>query len=204
MAIAGLALTVGAVSAVVLIAVVWLHPQLIAKRAGTILAFLALFILPVLVTTLGVSVHLEHSKSTEFCLSCHVMLPYGKSLHIDDGDYLPANHFQNNRIPKDRACYTCHTSYTMFGDMQSKLRGLRHVYVYYIGTVPEAIELYDTYDNRECLHCHSGARSFEESDLHLGFRTEFEDNETSCLECHTLIHNIEELEQIELWNPEEQ
>jgi cytochrome c-type protein NapC len=192
------------VSAVVNIAVVWLHPQLIAKRTGKILAFLALFILPVLVTTLGVSVHLEHSKSTEFCLSCHVMVPYGKSLQIDDGDYLPASHFQNNRIPKDRACYTCHTNYTMFGDMRSKLRGLRHVYVYYIGTVPEAIELYDPYDNRECLHCHAGARSFEESDLHLEFRTEFEANETSCLECHALTHNIEELEQIEPWNPEEQ
>jgi cytochrome c-type protein NapC len=132
------------------------------------------------------------------------MLPYGKSLHIDDGDYLPASHFQNNRVPRDRACYTCHTTYTMFGNMQSKLRGLRHVYVYYMGTVPETIELYDSYDNRECLHCHSGARSFEESDPHLELRTEFEDNETSCVECHAMTHGIEELEQIELWNPEEQ
>ncbi len=204
MPIAGLALTVGAVDAVILIGVVGLRPQLTAKRTGKILAFLAFFILPVLVTTLGVSVHLEHSKSTEFCLSCHVMLPYGKSLHIDDGDYLPASHFQNNWVPKDRACYTCHTTYTMFGDMQSKLRGLRHVYVQYIGTVPETVELYDPYDNRECLHCHSGARSFEESDLHLEFRTELEDNETSCLECHAMTHGIEELEQIELWDPEEQ
>ena len=200
----GLGMTIVVVVAVILIAVVGLRPSLTAGRGGKILAFFAFFVLPVLATTLGVSVQLEHSKSTGFCLSCHVMLPYGKSLHIDDGEYLPAGHFQNNRVPRDQACYACHTTYTMFGDLQGKLRGLKHVYVYYVGTVPEKIELYEAYKNRECLHCHAGARSFEESDLHAELRGELEGNKTSCLECHAVTHGIEELEEIELWTPEGQ
>jgi hypothetical protein len=34
---------------------------------------------------------------------------------------------QNNRIPKEHACYTCHTDYTMFGDVNAKMRGLQHI-----------------------------------------------------------------------------
>ena len=45
-------------------------------------------------------------------------------------------HYQNNRIPRDKACFTCHTDYTLFGDAKAKLRGLRHVYVNYLGRSP--------------------------------------------------------------------
>ena len=31
-------------------------------------------------------------------------------------------HFQNKRIPADHACYTCHSDYTMFGDVDDKIR----------------------------------------------------------------------------------
>ncbi len=33
---------------------------------------------------MGTSSELEHAKRTEFCLSCHIMEPYGKSLRVDD------------------------------------------------------------------------------------------------------------------------
>src|SRR5262245_2427065 len=110
--------------AIALIALVVLRPSLTAARGGRILAFLAFLVLPALATALGLSAHLEHSKSTAFCLSCHVMEPYGRSLRVDDPAALPAQHFQNNRIPRDRACFTCHTEYTLFGDAKAKLRGL--------------------------------------------------------------------------------
>ncbi len=58
---------------------------------------------------------MEHATSTKFCLSCHVMEDFGRSLYVDDPSYIPAMHFQNNRVPRDHACYTCHTDYTMFG-----------------------------------------------------------------------------------------
>ena len=62
------------------------------------------------------------------------MEAHGKSLYIDDPTYVPAAHFQNNRIPKEQACFTCHTNYTMFGDVYGKIRGLQHIYVYYLKT----------------------------------------------------------------------
>lgn len=158
------------------------------RRWGQILAFVVLFVLPVLISGLGVSSHLEQSKSTEFCLSCHVMEPYGESLSFDEADFVPATHYQNRLIPHDQACYTCHTQYALFGDIKTKLGGLKHLYVYYLGQVPEKIKLYAPYQNRECLHCHGGARSFEKNELHLDVRAELENNEVSCLDCHDRIH----------------
>ena len=193
------ALTAVVLVAIALIALVVLRPSLTAARGGRILAFLAFLVLPLLATGMGLAAHMEQSKTTEFCLSCHVMEPYGRSLHVDDAAWLPAQHYQNNRIPRDMACFTCHKDYTMFGDAKAKLRGLRHVYVNYLGTIPEKIKLYEPYNNRECLHCHAGARSFEESDLHKEIRADLGSNTTSCLECHDTVHNAHELEGKPLW-----
>src|SRR5689334_25424062 len=106
-------------------------PGVTRARGGKIIAFLLLFLLPAAATGIGGWYHLEQSKKTEFCLSCHVMTDYGKSLYIDDSAFLPASHFQNHRVPTGQACFTCHTDYTMYGDVSAKLRGLRHLYVYY-------------------------------------------------------------------------
>lgn len=184
---------------IALVALVVLRPALVAVRGGRILAFLALFFLPLLVTGLGTSAQIEHSKSTRFCLSCHVMAPYGRSLLVDDPAYVPARHFQNNRIPRDEACFTCHTNYTLFGDYKAKLRGLRHVYVNYIGTIPKQIKLYEPYNNRECLHCHGGARTFEDNEVHQTIRAELAKNATSCVECHDKIHNAHGLAGVKMW-----
>lgn len=191
-----------ALATVALIALVVLRPSLAQVRGGRVLAFLALCVLPLAVSALGVTAQVEHSKTTSFCLSCHVMEPYGRGLYVDDPSYVPAQHFQNNRVPRDEACFTCHTDYTLFGDFKAKMRGLRHVYVNYLGTIPKQIELYEPYHNRECLHCHAGARSFEESDLHLEIRGELAKNATSCLECHDTIHNVHALAGVKMWKEE--
>ncbi len=188
-----------ALLAIGLVAVVVGRPQVGAERAGKVFIFIAFCLLPIALTTLGTAAHLEHSKSTRFCLSCHVMEPYGKSLHRDDTDYLPAGHFQENRIDRAHACYTCHTTYTLFGGVESKLRGLRHVWVNYVGKPPGTIQLYEPYHNRECLHCHAGGRTFEADEVHAELRGELERNETSCLECHDLAHAVGELEEAKLW-----
>src|ERR1700731_1082532 len=126
-----------------------LRPELTRVRGGKVLAFVALCILPVLAVWAGVNEHLERSTSTQFCLSCHVMADFGKSLFVDDRSYIPAVHFQNNAVPRDHACYTCHTDYTMFGGLHSKIRGIRHLYVQYIGHIPapDQIRLYEPYNN---------------------------------------------------------
>lgn len=192
---------------VILIAVLCLRPGATASRGGKILAFLILFCLPILCAGMGVSSELERSKSTEFCLSCHIMEPYGKSLRVDDPAYLAAAHFQNHRVPADEACYTCHTNYAMFGPLKVKLHGLRHVYVYYFTTppAPEKIKLYEPYNNRECLHCHEGARSFEQGAVHNSdpdLLPAIRANKKSCVSsgCHEVVHNVGTLNGVKFWN----
>ena len=178
-------------------------PSLTATRGGKILAFTALFALPILAYMMTASYHLEHSKQTQFCLSCHIMEPFGRSLYVDAPDHVPAAHFQNTRIPRDEACFTCHTTYTMYGDMHAKLQGLRHVYVYYFGAppAPANIKLYDPYNNRECLHCHSGARSFEENAVHASLKADITSNRLSCISsgCHDTVHNVGGLDRVKYW-----
>jgi cytochrome c-type protein NapC len=193
------AVTILIVLSVVLIGLLIVRPSLMAVPGGKILAFIALFILPITALALGAAVHLEDAKSTGFCLSCHTMEPYGKSLRIDDPTYIPASHFQNNRIPTSAACYTCHTTYTMFGGVKAKLGGLRHLYIYYLGTVPAKLALYEPYNNRECLHCHAGMRVFEESSPHKEMRGQLGGNEMSCLTCHNKIHDAQHVDQMKLW-----
>lgn len=192
-------LTAFILATVGLLALLTLRPSLTAARGGKILAFVVFFIMPVVALWAGTSTHLEHAKTTDFCLSCHVMEPYGRSLDLASTDYLPAAHYQNHRVTRDGACYACHTTYTLFGDVQAKLKGMKHLLVNYLGTVPDPIELYEPYQNRECLHCHAGARIFEENDFHAENRSELESNGTSCLECHDLVHAIAEQGELELW-----
>src|SRR5208282_3887530 len=85
------------------------RPAITISRAGKILAFGVLFFLPLFSLAVGVQNEMQRSESTSFCLSCHIMEPYGKSLHIDDPSYLAGAHYQNHRVPADEACYTCHT-----------------------------------------------------------------------------------------------
>src|SRR5580658_5660292 len=97
-------------TSLMLIGVFVARPEVTRTRGGKVLAFLVLFLLPLLCLAMGVSSEMERAKSTSFCLSCHIMEPYGRSLHIDDASYIPAAHFQNHRVPAGEACYTCHTT----------------------------------------------------------------------------------------------
>jgi cytochrome c-type protein NapC len=191
-------------SSIVLLVVILLRPSLTANTGGKILAFMAFVTLPVLCGAWGLSEHFERSKQTNFCLSCHIMEPYGRSLFVDDVNHIPAAHFQNHRIPAAEACYTCHTNYALYGSLGVKLNGLHHVYVEYLGTPKEPLHLYQPFNNRECLHCHAGARSFED-DTHTAMMDQLKSNQLSCISsgCHDTVHNIEALNKFKLWRPTE-
>ena len=185
-----------------------LRPELTRERGGKILAFFTLCVLPTLAVWAGAQNHMERATSTEFCLSCHVMEDFGKSLRVDDKSYLPAAHFQNNLVPRGHACFTCHTDYTMFGDYKAKWRGLHHVEVQYFGKIPkpEDIKLYTPFNNRECLHCHAGARSYEEASPHHktpDLLARAAANQISCMEsgCHDIVHEVSTLADASYWNP---
>ena len=170
------------------------------------LAFLALLVLPVIVAWNGFNEQMDRAASTKFCLSCHVMTDFGRSLYIDDPSYVPARHFQNNRVPRDRTCYTCHTEYTMFGGVKAKFRGMQHLYVQYIkgAPKPEEIKLYEPFPNSECLHCHLGARRFEEGSAHNkvpDLLAKVKAGQRSCVSsgCHEFIHDVASLKDATFW-----
>jgi cytochrome c-type protein NapC len=187
--------------AILLIVFLISRPSLTASRAGKQMAFVVLFVLPVIVASMGAAEHMRRSEQTQFCISCHIMEPYGRSLYIDDPGHVPAAHFQNARIPRDQACYTCHTDYVMYGTILTKLGGLRHVYVQYLGKPENPIHLYVPYNNRECLHCHEGARSFEEGVTHMAIMPDIVSNQVSCMSsgCHANVHDVANLSQQKFW-----
>jgi nitrate/TMAO reductase-like tetraheme cytochrome c subunit len=182
------------------------RPSVTLTRGGKQLTFVVLFLLPILVASMGAAEQMRRTEQTQFCLSCHIMEPYGKSLLVDDATYIPAAHYQNGRIPRDEACYTCHTDYVLYGTALTKMRGFRHVYMQYIGHATLPIRLYTPYSNRECLHCHAGSRSFEEGVVHSAdpsIMAAIKSDQTSCLSsgCHQTIHDVAHQGEVKFWEP---
>lgn len=189
---------------VILILIIMIFPFITATKEGKLFSFGVLFILPVIAIAMAATEKIEGSKETKFCLSCHLMEPYGKSLHVDDSSFLAAAHFQNHRVPADEACYTCHTDYALYGGVIAKFRGLRHIYAQYVENPKPPLHLYTPFNNRECLHCHAGARSFEEGATHNsdpGILPAIRANELSCVSagCHEGVHNVSQLDKVKFW-----
>jgi cytochrome c nitrite reductase small subunit len=188
------------VATVALIALIVAEPEVTRTITGKALAFTALFVLPAIGGWAGFDRHMESSKETQFCLSCHIMAPYGQSLYVD-ANWVPASHFQNNRVPRERACFTCHTTYTLYGDYKAKIRGFRHLWAEYVTGPRLPIHLYQPYNNRECLHCHGEARVFLENAIHSAIMQDLRNDSTSCLSCHEPVHNVSHLSEVNFWKP---
>jgi mono/diheme cytochrome c family protein len=182
-------------------AVFLVDPSVTVGASGKVLAFIALCILPVLCIGTGTSVQNERSKQTSYCVSCHTMVTHGRSLHLLDRHYIPAQHFQNHLVPSDKACYTCHTNYTMYGPLKDKLRGLTYLYVEYLSTPPKPIHLFGTYPNSECLHCHLGTRDFEDNLGYMPSLAVLKSDKVSCISsgCHDMIHDVSKTDHMKLW-----
>jgi len=161
------------------------------NRVGQVtLSGLAFALLPIAWSAAVVTRDLNQMKTVEFCESCHVMEDYVASLTMADDDSIPAIHYRNNWVAQKTACYDCHTSYSMFGDVKAKFNGLKHVMVNYLGTVPEKIELYQPYANSDCLHCHGPSEKFQKRETHEFEMEYILSGESSCLEggCHDVGH----------------
>lgn len=192
------------ISLTIILAIFFLiYPAATAGPTGKVLAFVALFILPSLCVAGGMNEHMQRSEQTTFCISCHAMEPYGRSLYVDDPSHIPAQHFQNHRVPADRACYSCHANYTIYGPFKDKLAGLRRVYMQYVGTPPKVIKIAGGYSNLQCLHCHAGARNFQENPVHQGLMDSIVSNQMSCISsgCHDTVHNVATLSHAKFWSP---
>ena len=188
---------------IVLTAVFIVYPSITTGATGKILAFVALCILPALCIGGGMSTQMQRSEQTKFCISCHSMENYGKSLYVDDPSYIPAQHFQNHRVPADKACYSCHADYTIYGPLKDKFQGIKRLYMQYVSTPSKTIEIPGGYSNLQCLHCHAGARNFEENPVHSAMMDSLKTNEMSCLSsgCHDTVHNVTKLDNVKIWRP---
>lgn len=189
------------VLAVVLAFFFLIRPAVTASPREKILAFIALFILPVLCVGGGMYTHMQRSEQTRFCISCHAMAPYGRSLYVDNPNYIPATHFQNHRIPVETACYACHADYTIYGPLKDKLLGVTRIYMQYVSTPPTTIHIRGGYSNLQCLHCHAGARNFEANPVHQAIMDSLKSNQISCISsgCHDTVHNVAELSRMKFW-----
>ncbi len=189
-----------------LAAFVGLRAGISRTREGRILSFVALLVLPVVAVWGGYTEHEERASTTEFCLQCHVMADFGKTLHYDDKSYIPAVHFENRFVPRDQACFTCHADYALFGGITSKIHGLKNVYVQYFGTPrkPADIKISSPFPNSTCLHCHLGSRAFETVNGHhktADMLQKVKASQLSCTSssCHDTIHEVGDLKDAKFW-----
>lgn len=193
------------VLSIVLASVFLIRPSLTHAASWKILAFIGLCVLPALCIVGGMNTHVQRSEQTQFCISCHVMIPYGQSLYVDDPGHIPAQHFQNHRVPTDMACYSCHADYTIYGPLKDKLQGLKRIYVQYVSTPPDpaAIRIAGGFKNAQCLHCHLGARSFEENPVHVAMMDSLKSEQDSCLGsgCHDTAHDVANVSHLKMWRP---
>jgi cytochrome c-type protein NapC len=180
-----------------------IRPSVTKAAGGKIVAFVGLCVLPALCIVGGMNVHVQRSEETRFCTSCHAMEAYGRSLYVDDPAYIPAQHFQNHRVPVERACYTCHADYTIYGPLKDKLRGVERIYLQYVSTPPAQITIPGGYNNNQCLRCHGGARDFEQNPVHQALRDSLTSNQMSCITsgCHDTVHNIAQQSHVKFWRP---
>ena len=192
------------VLSIVLACVFLVRPSL-THASWKILAFIGLCVLPALCIVGGMNTHIQRSEQTQFCISCHVMVPYGRSLYVDEPSHLPAQHFQNHRVPPDMACYSCHADYSIYGPLKDKMQGLKRIYMQYVSTPPDpaAIRIPGGFQNDQCLHCHAGARDFEDDAIHSAMMDSIKSGQTSCLTsgCHDTAHDIANLNKLKFWKP---
>jgi cytochrome c-type protein NapC len=173
--------------------------KLPASRGGWAALILCVFALPLFAVTSGTTYAVQASSSTEFCLECHEMGDYGRSLFVDDHTVLPATHYQNRLVQRDHACYACHADYAMWGNVKAKLNGLKHVWVHYLGEIPDTFELYQPYPNSNCLHCHADGRRYVEAAPHVDKLEAMANDEVSCLTCHGKGHALDQVEAGNFW-----
>ena len=180
-------LTVSAVLILALLLVARSFKGVVDTKGRKIFLLVAMVMLPGL-WLLAVTNHDIHEMDkVDFCIQCHSMDGYYESLHSDDEDSLVADHYLNNRIPQDRACYQCHADHTpVTGLIATKMNGLREAYIEYLCDVEMPIKARKAFKNDNCLICHENAKNFRET--HEDDLKALLAGETTCLECHDVAH----------------
>ena len=95
--------------------------HLTRSREGKMLAFVALFALPVMAAWAGFSEQMDRAESTKFCLSCHVMDDFGRSLLYRRSQlYSGAPTSRTTAFRAITPATPATPNYTMFGTRESQ------------------------------------------------------------------------------------
>src|SRR5262245_56050974 len=156
-----LALLTAAIAAVLLLHHLVVRPPLTGATRLKLLLGLAVFPLLSAVATTAHGMH--RTTEREFCGSCHVMTAHLQDVEDPKSSGLAARHSRNPMMGPV-ACYTCHADYSMLGYPLTKLKGMSHVYNYYLGgyrswpldTFLERVRIAKPFPNANCRQCHSG------------------------------------------------
>jgi nitrate/TMAO reductase-like tetraheme cytochrome c subunit len=139
------------------------------------------------------------STERRFCNSCHVMEPWVQDVEDPHSESLAALHSRNRWFGHE-SCYTCHADYGMFGTVNTKLNGMKHVYHYFgsyrgmpIEQAKHEIELYQPYPNANCLQCHSTLLpGYADVPEHQSLGDDVRTGNVSCASngCHGPAHGV--------------
>ena len=162
--------------------------------------FLGLGVLPAVTALSSTVAGMERTTHREFCGSCHVMGAHFADVVSPASQSLAARH-SRNAFFGEHSCYVCHADYGMYGYPLTKLGGLRHVYLYYLGgydklsleQAKREIHLAKPYDNLNCRQCHTTtARGWRDIPDHRSLQKELFANRVSCASagCHGFAHPI--------------
>lgn len=153
------------------------------------LAVAAIVLFPIAAYGLSVMLVLEHSKAIPFCGSCHVMAPVVESLAGDTG--LAASHFRRGAVSHDEACYVCHSGYGIWGTVDAKVAGVKHMWHTVTGRYDLPIQHQGPFDINSCLNCHARAQAFRAVEAHRDrdLQAALLSREMSCTGiCHEAAH----------------
>jgi nitrate/TMAO reductase-like tetraheme cytochrome c subunit len=167
------------------------------RRGGNVLAvgsvlFVALALMPVLITFVGYLHGFQAMETVESCGGCHAMTPFVDDLKDPKSEALAAVHYKNRYIQENH-CYTCHTDYGMFGTASAKMAGVGHIYYYVTGRYTVPIKIASPYPNARCLGCHGESQKFLTSAGHpKEDQPKLVAGAMSCLDCHGPPHTPKE------------
>ena len=184
------------------IAALLLVPYLVrrpALSAGVRLQLLlGLAIFPFIAAVATPASGMERTTERDFCGSCHVMEAHVADLADPHSAGLAARH-SHNKLMGGHPCYTCHANYGMLGYPLTKLKGMSHVYNYYLRGYRSwpldkflaEVRIAEPFPNQNCQQCHSGSlASFQNVREHMAASEALSTGSISCASagCHGVAH----------------
>lgn len=138
----------------------------VRARLPEALASSLLILLPAFTYVLADLHVLEESKSVAFCGSCHeTMSPVVQAMRTDK-ETLSASHYQMGAVSYSNACYECHSGYGIWGGVNAKMAGVKHMLHTVTGNYEFPLKHHGTFDIDSCLSCHATAVPFRKVETH--------------------------------------